>query len=84
MNWITLLGFVAAISTTVSFFPQLVKTIKTKHTKDLSIIMYSLLSFGILMWFIYGLLIKDMPVILANGVAVVFSIIILTYKIIYK
>lgn len=84
MNWITALGFLAAICTTVSFFPQLIKTIKTKHTKDISFGMYLLLTIGIFLWFLYGLLIKDTPVIVANAIAFVATLIIFVFKLIYK
>ncbi|MBN2545428.1 MAG: SemiSWEET transporter [Spirochaetes bacterium] len=84
MNWTILLGFSAAILTTISFLPQLIKTIRTKHTKDLSFGMYSLLTSGIFLWMIYGLLRKDIPVIIANAVALLLSLIVFIYKIIYK
>lgn len=84
MNWITSIGFIAAICTTISFFPQLIKTIKSKHTKDISLGMYLLLTTGIFLWLIYGIFIKDLPVILANGIAFIATAIILIFKVIYK
>lgn len=83
MEMITLLGVAAAVCTTLSFLPQAIKTIKTKHTKDLSFGTYSFLTGGIILWFVYGILIKDWPIILANGVSGVFSGIILYMKIKY-
>ena len=84
MGWYTILGLTAALCTTVSFFPQLVKTVQTRHTKDISLAMYSLITLGILLWFFYGLCIKDVPVILANGVAFIATGIILIYKVVFK
>jgi len=81
---ITILGLVAAILTTISFLPQAIKTIKTKNTDDLSLGMYSVLVSGIILWLIYGILIKDLPVILANGVTLVFTSSILFLIIKYK
>jgi len=84
MNQITILGFTAAVLTTASFIPQALKTIKTKNTKDLSLPMYLILTLGVLLWFIYGVLINDWPMLLANAITLVFAIIILAYKIRYK
>ncbi len=84
MNYITVLGLVAAICTTISFLPQAVKTIRTKHTKDLSLGMYSILTFGIFLWFLYGILIGDLPIILANGITLIFCTAILFLIIKYK
>ena len=70
---ITLLGLVAATCTTISFLAQAIKTIKTRHTKDLSIGMYTLLTTGVLFWLVYGFLIKDVPIILANAIALIFT-----------
>ena len=73
MELITLLGLVAATCTTISFLPQAIKTIKTKHIKDLSLGMYTVLTTGVFLWFFYGILIKDLPLILANGITLVFT-----------
>ena len=78
---ITIIGFVAAILTTSAFIPQALKTIKTKDTSGISLLMYILFTIGIFGWFIYGLLITDYALILANGIASVFSSTILYYKI---
>ena len=79
-----MLGLMAAVLTTVGFIPQAVKIIRTKNTRDLSLGMYILLTFGVLSWLTYGILIRDLPVIMANGVTSVFIISILILKIRYK
>ena len=84
MGMITLLGLVAAICTTVSLLPQVIKTIKTKHTKDLSLSTYAVLTTGIFLWFLYGILIKDLPLVLANGITLIFTATILFLIIKYK
>ena len=66
INYIAIIGLIAGTCTTISFLPQVIKTIKIKETKDISISMYIVLATGILLWMIYGILIKDLPVILAN------------------
>ena len=84
MNFITILGLVAATCTTISFLPQAIKAIRTRHTKDLSLGMYVLLTTGIILWLIYGVFKNDLPIILANGVTLVFAATILFLKIKYK
>ena len=83
INYIAVIGLIAGTCTTVSFLPQVMKTIKTKETKDLSLSMYVVLAAGILLWTIYGILIEAFPVILANAVSFVFAAIILILKIKY-
>ena len=84
MNFIEILGFVAAFLTTASFIPQALKVIKTKHTHDLSLYMYSMFFVGVCLWLVYGIMLKSTPIILANLVTLVFSGIILVMKIKYK
>lgn len=84
MDSITLLGLLGGTLTTASFFPQVVKTWKTRSTKDVSLVMFLLLSTGICVWIIYGVKIGSLPVIIANSISLVFSLIILALKLIYK
>mgnify|MGYP006418449359 CR=1 FL=1 len=84
MNYIMIVGSIAAACTTLSFLPQAIKVIKTKHTKDLSLEMYSVFVFGVLMWLIYGILLGEIPIIIANVVTLVLASVILGFKIKYK
>ena len=83
MNLVTILGLVAATCTTIAYVPQAIKTIKTKQTKDLSLPMYAIVTFGFLLWLIYGIMIKDIPLIFANVITISLSSIILGFKIKY-
>ena len=84
MEIFTIIGLLAATCTTISFLPQAIKVIKTKQTKDLSLLMYSIFTLGILFWLIYGILIKDLPIMIANSITLIFTVIILGMKIKYK
>ena len=84
MPLITLIGLAAAFCTTISFLPQAVKTIQTKDTSSISLSMYALFTVGTLLWFIYGLGSGNLPVYIANGVTLVFAMVILGYKLKYK
>lgn len=81
MDSITALGVAAGIITTASFLPQVIKTWKTRHTKDISIYMFSLLVFGMSLWLVYGIVKEDVPLILANAVTIGLASIILFFKI---
>lgn len=75
-----MVGFVAAILTTVSFYPQAFKIIKTRDTQSISLVMYSIINLGIALWLVYGLLKGDKPIIYANAFTLVASLTILFLK----
>ena len=81
MNFIEIIGLLAAFLTTTAFFPQVIKTIKTRSTGDLSLPMYSLMLAGTLSWLIYGLMKGDLPITLANAISSLASFVIFYYKI---
>jgi MtN3 and saliva related transmembrane protein len=64
------IGFCAGILTSGAAVPQVLQTYRTKHARDISMSQLILLNVGMLLWLIYGLLLKDLPLIFAN----VFSI----------
>jgi MtN3 and saliva related transmembrane protein len=76
-----IIGLIAASLTTFAFLPQSIKAIKTKHTADLSLLMLIMLEVGIVIWIIYGLLEKDIPLLAANSVSFVLITITLILKI---
>ena len=78
------IGFFAAFCTTIAFLPQAIKVFKSKITKDISLYMFLIFTIGVLSWLVYGLIINDMPIILANAVTLILSFFILVYKIKYK
>ena len=82
--FIKYIGFFAAFCTTFAFLPQAIKVYKTKSTKDISLYMFLIFTIGVLSWLIYGLIINDWPVILANAVTLILSFFILIYKLKYK
>ncbi|MFC1600060.1 SemiSWEET family sugar transporter [Patescibacteria group bacterium] len=84
MNWITLIGTSAAVLTTIAFVPQAIKVVKSKHTKDISLKMYIIFEFGVILWLAYGLLIQSWPVAISNIFILILSTIILRYKLKYK
>lgn len=84
MDYVTIVGLAAAAITVFSLFPQLVKVWKTKSTKDISLGMFSLFCSGLFLWFVYGILMKDLPIIVANFLGFIQAFIILMLKVKYK
>lgn len=84
MDAVTILGLAAAFCTTASFLPQALQTIRTKDTSGISLYMYLLFAFGTLLWFLFGLFSHNIPIILANGITLLFASVILFYKIKFK
>jgi MtN3 and saliva related transmembrane protein len=80
---VSLIGYVAAFSTTVSFVPQLLRVIRLKTARDISLGMFLFFSWGEFCWLIYGLMIHSQPVIWANAVTLVLAASILVLKLKY-
>jgi MtN3 and saliva related transmembrane protein len=83
-SFVLIIGLVAASLTTFSFLPQFIKIIKTKHSKDLSLITLIMIESGQIAWLCYGLLISNIPIISANLIAVIIIAIVLVMKIRYR
>ncbi len=78
------LGIVAGFCTTISLVPQIIKAYRTKHTEDLSLGMFCLLALGVAMWFVYGVLISALPVMITNAITFVLVVYIIIMKLRYK
>lgn len=79
----TTIGLVAGAFTSIASIPQLVKTVKSRHVRDISIWQPLLLAFGVALWMLYGILIDDLPLILANITPLVCNVALTGMKIIY-
>ena len=78
------IGFFAGFCTTIAFIPQALKVWKTKSTKDISLLMFLIFTTGVMSWLLYGVVISDFPIIIANTITLLLSIFILFCKIKYK
>jgi len=76
-------GIVAGVLCTISFIPQVVKVLKTKDTSGLSLITFIVFTLGVFFWLLYGLIVHEMPIILANSATLVLASIILAAKVKY-
>lgn len=85
MNFnISIIGYAAGFCTALAQFPQAYRVIKTGETHSISLTMYSIMTLGIFFWFLYGVAIPDLPMILANGICLAPSLYILFKSIVNK
>lgn len=79
---IEIVGLLAAVFTTSAFVPQAFKTWKSKNVDSISLTMYLTMLFGVILWFIYGIYINSLSMVLANGVTslLVFGIVVMILK----
>jgi len=77
----SLIGTFAAILTTISFVPQAIKTIKTQDTSGISLAMYLMFVCGVFLWLVYGFLITDKIIIIANSITLILAGSVLVVKI---
>ena len=84
VDYVMTLGFVASTLTISAFLPQVIKAWKTKSTKDVSLLMFSMLIIGNILWLVYGVLINSLPLVITNILIFIFASTILILKIKYK
>ena len=79
-NVADMIGAVAGTLTTLSFLPQVIKTWRTRSTKDISLAMFLGFCLGVALWLVYGVLVLAWPVIIANAATLLLAGIILVLK----
>ena len=84
MNWVNYIGIFAGILTTISFIPQVIKVWKSKSTTDLSAWWLLIFCVGVSSWLLYGFLIIDLPIIIANAATIFLLLFIVIAKIIFR
>lgn len=75
-----LIGYVAAVLTTVSFVPQAWKTFRTRDVSGISLGMYALFTTGVALWLVYGIALGNVPITLANAVTLSLALAVLVMK----
>ncbi len=70
MDFLSLLALIAGVSMALSNIPQSIKIFKRKSAKDISVISVLIILFGSIIWFIYGISIKNTAVIISNGIGI--------------
>ncbi len=79
-----ILGLIAAVLTTSAYIPQTYKVIKTKSASDFSWMWLIFMTVGIFLWFIYGISIKNLPLMVANGISILSLITIGVVNYVYR
>lgn len=74
------LGLLAGTLTTAAFVPQVLKTWRSRTAGDISLAMFLILAVGVGLWVVYGLLIRSLPVLLANGITLLLVLLMLALK----
>jgi MtN3 and saliva related transmembrane protein len=81
---VTYLGFLAGTVTSISVIPQIVKAYKSRHVRDISIWQPVLLNLGMCLWLSYGIIIGDIPLILANIFSIICNTMLIVMKLFFK
>lgn len=84
MTGVDILGYAAGAITTLTFLPQVLKTIKEKSAKDVSLMMFIIAAINEVMWIVYGALKDDMVIILTNSVILCLSVTMIYLKLNYN
>jgi MtN3 and saliva related transmembrane protein len=78
------IGIAAGICTSISLLPQLIKLIKEKNARDLSITYLIILLVGLVLWVWYGIRQEDLPIVITNAFAAALNVAILVVGLKFK
>ena len=84
MNWIEALGYLGAFLTAITFIPQVYKTWQTKKAGDLSLMMLLIVLTSCVVWLTYAIALMLWPVIIANSIIGLLSLVLIYFKQTYK
>jgi MtN3 and saliva related transmembrane protein len=74
-------GFLAGALTTIAFIPQVARTWRTRSTEDLSLPMLIIFNVGVVLWLVYGVALREAPMMLWNAATLPMSISLLVLKV---
>lgn len=74
----------AGCISSITFLPQVIKTWKTKSAADISLLMFTFATISVIMWLVYGIILKNIPIIFTNSMVLFFSLIMLYFKFRYS
>ncbi len=84
MNPTELIGYAAAVLTTIAFVPQVVHTWRMRSGRGISLGMYATFTSGVGLWLAYGILLNAWPIIVANVITLTLALSVLALKIRYR
>ena len=77
------LGYAAALLTTAAYVPQLVRVLRLRSARDISLPTFMMFALGVVFWLLYGLCTGSRPIIASNSVTLVLAISIVVLKLRY-
>jgi len=84
MDWIQFMGHFGAFLTSVTFLPQVYRTWKLRSAGDLSLLMLCIVLLSTFVWLTYAFALMLWPVIIANGIVCVLSLVLIYFRITFK
>ena len=84
INVIKIFATIMGVIMSLGYFPQAYKVYKNKSSKDISVLAFVIFGIGTLTWFVYGLVFKDITIILGFVLGVAGSWMVLILSLIYK
>jgi len=84
MELTDVLGYVAGALTTIALVPQAWRSFRTKDVSGISLRMYCIFTLGVAIWLAYGIMLHEMPMMLANSVSLVLALLVLAMKLKYR
>jgi MtN3 and saliva related transmembrane protein len=78
------LGLIAGALTSCAVLPQVLKTYRSRQARDISVWQPSLLVLGMVLWLVYGMMIRDLPLIVANLFSIACNCILIVMKFLYR
>ncbi|WP_347052054.1 SemiSWEET family sugar transporter [Flavobacterium olei] len=84
MNYIDIIGLFAGGCVTIATIPQILKVWKTKKVKEISLKMFSILTFGIAVWVVYGILKSDIILIITNSISLLLNLTMVYFILYYE
>lgn len=81
MSVVPVIGFAAGALTTLAYLPQALHSFRTRSVRDLSKAMLVTLNAGLLLWVVYGVWIRSMPLIVTNVLTLLLAFPLLIMKV---
>ena len=81
---VEIIGYLAGFLIAIALLPQLIKTFRTKSTKDISIIWTLMLMTGLLLWVVYAAVNKILPLLIFAAIEFLMTFSLFIMKLIYK
>jgi len=84
MSLLAVLAMISGIVASSAYFPQAYKIIKRKSAQDLSLPSFGLFGISIFVWLLYGIELRNLPIVLPNVVALIGCSLVIFLSLYYK